>query len=218
MIQRIKLSDEKYPKLLKKLVNPPQVINVIGEINICNKRPIAVVGSRKMTEYGRNVISDLVGNLIKLDFTIVSGLAEGVDSACQNLALKLNKKTTGVLGFGFRWLKFDRNKKLAEEILKSQNGCLISPFDDEEKPSRHSFIERNKVIAGLCLGVLVIEAGEKSGTNHVTDTAQELERPVFAVPGSIFSYTSHGTHLLIKNGAVLTEDTDDILNIFDRNF
>jgi DNA processing protein len=220
VIKKIKLVSKNYPEQLKQLNNPPQELNVVGSANLLKaQKAIAIIGSRQMTPYGRDVAYDLTGRLVQHDFTIVSGLASGVDQTAHEIALLLQGKTIGVLGYGLNLLKkstgeYELVKKMAAQ---PENALILSPFSNSQKMQKHTFINRNKVIAGLSMGTIVIEAVQRSGTFHTVEASIELGRPAFAVPGSIFSQNSKGTHFLIKSGATLVESVQDILADFDKS-
>lgn len=200
-----------FPQQLLTLKNNPKELYCFGNELILNSKAIAVVGSRHFSDYGRNVVLSLVAELASLDFTIVSGLAQGIDTFSHQICLKLSKQTIGVLGFGINYLKDFENVGLCEQIIEENLGAIVSPFSPQQKPEKWTFISRNKVIAGMSVATLVIEAVAKSGTFHTVDASLELSRPVFAVPGSIFSHNSKGVHKLIKQGAYLTDCLDDIV-------
>ncbi len=200
-----------FPQQLLALKNNPKELYCFGNELILNSKAIAVVGSRHFSDYGRNVVLSLVAELASLDFTIVSGLAQGIDTFSHQICLKLSKQTIGVLGFGINYLKDFENVGLCEQIIEENLGAIVSPFSPQQKPEKWTFISRNKVIAGMSVATLVIEAVAKSGTFHTVDASLELSRPVFAVPGSIFSHNSKGVHKLIKQGAYLTDCLDDIV-------
>lgn len=210
MIKKFLNSDPSFPINLKK-ANLINEMLVAGDLLPQDSQAIAVIGARKCSKYGKDVVRDLVGPLVKRGITIVSGLAEGIDSEAHTLALQLGGRTIGVLGYGFNFAKDDLQYELLKQILKSGQGAIVSPFKSSQKPSKQTFINRNRIIAGLSNAVLVIEASEKSGTFYTVDAALNQGKNVYAVPGSIYSYLSRGTHSLIKDGAILVERPKDIL-------
>ncbi|HSX39210.1 MAG TPA: DNA-processing protein DprA [Candidatus Saccharimonadales bacterium] len=183
---------------------------LLGDYLEQDQKAFAVIGSRKMSPYGKEVTKYFVAHLVKAGYTIVSGLAEGVDSEAQKNAIMFGGRTIGILGYGFNFLKEDPQYYLAKEIIQKKQGCLISPFKHGQKPLKHTFINRNKLIAAMVSGVLVIEATERSGTFHTVGSALDFGKNIYAVPGNIFSYTSRGTHQLIREGAILTESVKDL--------
>jgi DNA processing protein len=210
------LSDEIYPPLLKEIYNPPQLIYYKGELSKDNEFNLAVVGSRKFTSYGQMAVEKIVGELANSNLTIVSGLALGIDSLAHDAALKANGRTIAVLGSGLDQQNIYpfSNRYLSDKIIAS-GGALISEFSPGTPPLKHNFPQRNRLISGISLGVLVIEAGEKSGALITANFALEQNREVFAVPGNIYSPVSAGTNNLIKKGARVVINAADILETFD---
>jgi DNA processing protein len=201
--------DEEYPKSLKNIYDPPPLIFFKGEIRPEDQKAIAVVGSRKASSYGRMVTESLVGELASRGITIVSGLARGIDSISHQAALKAGGRTIAVLGSGLDIIYPPENRKLADGI--AENGAVISEFFLGTKPEATNFPQRNRVISGLCLGIVIVEAGPKSGALLTARHALEQNREVFAVPGDIRSQGSKGTNELIKQGAKLVSSVEDIL-------
>lgn len=200
-----------YPECLKRLEDPPPVIFLWGEGNFDEKN-IAVVGTRKPTNYGREICERISADLSRAGLWIVSGLARGLDSIAHRAALEAGGKTIAVLGSGFQKIYPPENQGLAQKII--QNGCLISEFPPDTPPKHWHFPSRNRIIAGLSRGVLVVEAGEGSGALITCDFALDLGIEVYAVPGSVLSPSSKGCHQLIKEGAKLVENAEDILQDF----
>ena len=210
-IEEIYLSSKKYPQLLKMIYNPPQKLYVLGNKEILNDIGIAIVGTRKATEYGKRVTLKLSEDLSKSDIVVISGLAKGIDSYAHIGTLKVqNGKTIAVLGSGIKEIYPKENIELARKIIKN-GGCIISEYPPEEKPNKINFPERNRIISGLSKGVVVVEAAVKSGALITTDFALEQGREVFAVPGNIYSNMSVGTNKLIGQGAKLVTNYKDIL-------
>jgi len=201
-------SENKYPYLLKEIPYPPLSLYIKGKIP--EKMPcIAVIGTRKMSAYGKLVTKKLVKELVDYNFVIVSGLAEGVDTIAHKTALKNKGKTIAVLGSGLNKIFPYNNRKLAQEITK--HGALITEYPLESPPLKHYFPWRNRIISGLCSAIIVIEAPERSGALITARFALEQNREVFAIPGSIFNKNSIGTNNLIKQGAKLVSKIEDIL-------
>lgn len=199
--------DKNYPPLLKESYGPPPLLYYYGEIDF--KKPLAVVGSRKVTSYGRQITQDLVGNLSKNGLTIISGLAFGVDAIAHEEALK-SGRTVAVLGCGLKNIYPSSHKNLAQNIL-DKKGCIISEFPIDMPPLRHNFPQRNRIIAGLSLGTLITQAAEKSGALITASFSLEQNRDVFAVPGPINDQNFTGTNKLIQTGAKLVLEANDIL-------
>lgn len=208
-IQLLLLSDPNYPDSLLQIYNSPPLLYMRGEMNTDDQNSIAIVGSRLPTEYGRKVTESLSGELASMGVTIVSGMARGVDSLAQSRALKMGGRTIGVLGCGIDVYYPPENDKLYDAV--AQNGALLSEFPLGMKPAPGNFPRRNRIISGLSLGVVVVEASEKSGSLISASFALDQNKEVFAVPGNIDSKLSKGTNWLIKKGAKLVETVDDIL-------
>lgn len=211
-IKEINFSSDKYPKQLREIYNPPKRIYAIGNIEILNKVGIAIVGSRKATEYGKKVAFRLSKDLSERDIVIISGLAKGIDSYAHIGSLNVqNGKTIAVLGSGIKVIYPKENIELARQIVR-KGGCIISEYSPDDTPNKSNFPERNRIISGLSKGVVIVEASEKSGALITADFALEQGREVFAVPGNIYSTTSVGTNKLIQQGAKLVMCVEDILS------
>jgi DNA processing protein len=204
----ITLSDMNYPPLLRRIPDPPPYLYVSGKL-LPQNHNIAVVGSRNPTAYGISAAKRLSESLAILGFTIVSGMARGIDSAAHEGALLGKGKTIAVLGSGLDNIYPPENCKLFEQI--SENGAVISEFSIQSPPEAHHFPIRNRIISGMSLGTVVVEAAKKSGSLITARLAAEQNREVFAVPGSIHSFKSCGTNSLIKQGAKLVEHAQDII-------
>lgn len=201
--------DEQYPSLLKEIHAPPAVIYWIGTLP-SSSRSIAFVGSRGANHYAERAIERLVPDLVAHGCLIVSGGAIGADSMAHRAALNAGGKTVVVLGSGLSNLYPYRNRKLFSDIVQT-GGALISPFPMSAEPYPSHFVSRNRVIAGLSDGVVVVQAAQKSGTRITAQFALEQGRDVFAVPGSIEDPLSAGCHALIQEGAKITSSSQDIL-------
>lgn len=204
----VTFSDMNYPPLLRQIPDPPPFLYVSGEL-LQQSHNIAVVGSRNPTAYGISAATRLSENLSILGFTIVSGMARGIDSAAHEGALLGKGKTIAVLGSGLDKIYPPENRKLFNQI--SENGAVISEFSIQSPPEAHHFPIRNRIISGMSLGTVVVEAAKKSGSLITARLAAEQNREVFAVPGSIHSFKSCGTNSLIKQGAKLVEHAQDII-------
>lgn len=208
-IDIIGIEDKEYPSLLKEIYNPPLSIYIIGRKNILDNPGIAIVGSRDATEYGKEVAKNFSYNLSKRGFNIVSGLARGIDTFAHLGAIKEKGKTVAVLGNGLNTIYPKENAKLAKQIIKA-GGCIISEYPLGIGPNRENFPARNRIISGLCNGILVVEAKPKSGTMITVNFALEQGRDVFAIPGNIDSICSIGTNELIRQGAKLVTNFEEI--------
>jgi len=205
--------DDAYPKPLLQIHDPPLALYVFGTLEPGDKRAIGVVGSRHTTLYGRECSEKLSYQLVQSGFVVVSGLARGIDTAAHRGALKGGGRTLAVLGGALDCLYPPENADLAREI--AQHGAVLSEFPLGRKPDKTTFPMRNRIISGLSMGILVVEAGLGSGALITVDQALDQGRTVFAVPGRIDSPSSKGTHQLIRNGARLVENVDDILDEFE---
>jgi len=201
-----------YPPLLKEIPDAPYILYVRGNVEVLRNLSLGVVGSRRITSYGREVIDSLVPELVSSGVTIVSGLAFGVDYQSQKVALESGGRVVAVLASGVDRITPYSNELLGIEILKSGKGAIVSEFPLGHDPKKQYFPFRNRIISGLSMGVLVIEATEKSGTMHTVAAALKQGRDVFSVPGSIFSTRSVGTNKLISDGARVVQKANDILD------
>ncbi|MCK4436648.1 DNA-processing protein DprA [bacterium] len=208
-VKVIIMEDKSYPQLLSKIFDPPLVLYVKGEFLPADQVPIAIVGSRRPSIYGRMTAERLGRELAGRGLTVVSGMARGIDSAAHKGALAAKGRTIAVLGSGLDVVYPPENKNLMEEISKS--GAVISEFPMSTKPDRGNFPKRNRIISGLSLGVVVVEAAQRSGALITVDCALEQGREVFALPGKIDSVTSQGTNRLIQQGAKLVATGKDII-------
>ncbi|HUT22677.1 MAG TPA: DNA-processing protein DprA [Candidatus Bipolaricaulota bacterium] len=206
-------NSEAYSDLLKEAHNHPALLFYKGNLNLLKTNCLAVVGTRRISNYGRQILPDLIVELIKNDLTIVSGLALGIDSLAHKTTIDHAGKTIAVLGSGLDKANIypTSNRYLAEQILEN-NGLIVSEFPIGTLPLSHNFPARNRIISGLSLGTLVVEAGETSGALITAKYALDQNREVFAVPGPINSPTSLGPNNLIKQGAKATTSTKDILD------
>jgi len=202
--------DKNYPENLKKIDSPPFILFSKGAMKSQDSLAIAIVGSRMITDYGRMVTKKLVRGLVAKKITIVSGLARGIDTVAHETALANNGRTIAVLGHGLDLIYPPENKNLATRI-SSGCGVLVSEYPLGCQPIASNFPARNRIISGLSLGVLVIEANIHSGSLITAKQALDQGREVFAVPGPINSSNSSGTAFLIKQGAKLVENVNDIL-------
>ena len=206
----ITLEDRRYPPLLKKIYDPPPVLYVKGDITREDNLAISIVGTRRCSLYGQEQASRLAHLLASAGFTIVSGMARGIDTAAHQGALAAQGRTIAVQGCGLANVFPPENKKLFEMI--SESGACISELPLRYEPLAENFPTRNRIIAGLSLGTIVVEAGERSGASITANAALDNNREVMAVPGKIDSPLSKGPHKLIKQGAKLIESIEDVLD------
>ncbi len=205
--------DEDYPKPLRNIYDPPLALYVRGTLEKRDRHSVAVVGTRTPTHYGSSVTDRLSYQLAKAGFTVISGLARGVDTAAHKAALKGDGRTIAVLGSAIDKLYPAENAELADRI--AEHGAVISEYTMGRPSDRTTFPYRNRIVSGMSMGLLVVEASKESGAMITADMAAEQGKTIFAVPGRIDQPSSRGTHHLIKEGARLVEDVDDILQEFD---
>lgn len=208
-IEVITYLDSNYPILMKETAQPPWIMYARGDIQLLHQPSIAMVGTRMPTVYGRKVAEKLAEQLSQAGLTVVSGLARGIDRVCHESVLRANGKTIAVFGTGIDCVYPPENRGLAEQI--AEKGLLLSEYPLGTKARQGLFPERNRIIAGLTLGTLVVEADVRSGSLITADAALEAGRDVFAVPGPITSPKSRGAHNLIRQGAKMVTCADDLL-------
>jgi DNA processing protein len=205
------LDDGSYPQLLREIADPPITLYVRGDWQACVEQPcVAVIGSRQCSTYGENGSEMISRDLASRGITIVSGLARGIDAAAHKGALKGKGRTIAVMGTGIDAVYPKENTRLVLEILDS-GGCVLSQFPLGTPPIKENFPYRNRIISGLSLGVLIVEASERSGSLITARLATEQNREVMAVPGNITSANSYGTNYLIKAGAKLVQQWQDVV-------
>lgn len=207
--------DEEYPKLLKEIYDPPFCLFVRGTIPK-NEFMLAVVGPRRYTSYGKQVTEEIVGELAHQGITIVSGLALGIDGIAHETSLKAGGQTVAVLGSGVNraHVQPTQHSNLSEEII-AKGGAVMAEYPPGTVPTKFTFPRRNRIVAGMSLGTLVIEAGEESGALITAQCTLDNGRELFAVPQNITSLTSVGVNKLIKNGANIVTSAQDILDVLD---
>lgn len=217
-IKIITIKDQNYPKLLKEIYLPPPLLYVKGDLEKGLDLTLGVVGTRKPTLYGKEVTAEIVRDLALAGITIVSGLAYGIDAEAHKETINLSKKTIAVLGSGIDQESIypSNNRKLASEIIEN-GGAIITEYPVGTLPLKQHFPARNRIISGLSLGVLVVEAPKESGALITANYALEQNREVFAIPGSVFNKNSEGPNNLIKMGAKLVTSASDILEELNLN-
>ena len=210
-IKTLKLSDLDFPAELKTIPQPPKVIYTRGRLK--KETRVAIVGTRLCSDYGKLVAANIAQELVEAGIVIVSGLTPGIDTIAHKTAVENKARTIAVLGTGLdkRSIYPQTNVVLAENILEN-DGLLISEYPPGMHGARYSFPQRNRIIAGLSLAVVVIEAKEKSGSLITAGWALKQGKLIFAVPGSVYSANSQGCHQLIKKGAILARNAKDILD------
>jgi len=208
-IDILAILDREYPSLLTEIYDPPLLLYLKGRKECLSKKCLAIVGSRRASFYGLSSAEKFAYSLAYLGLVVVSGLARGIDTSAHKGALSAGGETVGVLGSGLLNIYPKENTSLASQII--ERGCLISEFPLTKPPFRENFPRRNRVISGLSLGVLVVEATQRSGALITANFALEQGREIFALPGSYNSPQSKGVHSLIKQGAKLVDCVEDIL-------
>ncbi|MCS7229190.1 MAG: DNA-processing protein DprA [Candidatus Kryptonium sp.] len=204
------LWDSDYPDLLRKIYDPPVVLFVRGNLIEKDKYSIAIVGTRTPTPYGKIICERFAVELTKINLTIISGFARGIDTIAHTSALKSGGRTIAVLGSGVDYIYPPENRKIVESVIS--NGAIVSEFPMGTKPDAMNFPRRNRIISGMSLGVLIIETSKTGGAMITAEFANDQNREVFAVPGNIDSVKSQGTNFLIKqNKAKLVENVEDII-------
>lgn len=209
-MQIITFNDILYPPLLREVYNPPKKIFVLGNVEILAQKQIAIVGSRRPTPAGLEIAREFAFDLANAGLNVTSGLALGIDGAAHRGCLAAKQPTTAVLACGLDYIYPPRHRDLAAEILDT-GGALISEWPPGTRPLAAYFPQRNRIITGLSLGVLVVEASLKSGSLVSARLAMEQNREVFAVPGSVHNPQAAGCHLLIGQGAKLVTQASEIL-------
>lgn len=211
--ERVKVilrGDDEYPRLLAQIPDPPAILFVRGTFAPCDALAVAIVGSRHSNAYGRKVTEQLAAGLVRAGYTVVSGLARGIDAAAHAGAIAAGGRTLAVLGSGVLEVYPPEHGALADEVIAA--GALVSEVTPLEHPHPGAFPRRNRIVAGLSLGTVVVQAADRSGALITARFAGEQGREVFAVPGPIDCRLSQGCHALIRDGAKLVGSVDDILS------
>lgn len=207
--EALALTDASYPRLLKMALDPPLVLTLWGQLATSDGLSLAIVGSRRATRYGLEMAAGLAGELAWAGLTIVSGLARGIDGAAHRGALEKQGRTIAILGSGLSNIYPSEHRRLAERI--AENGAVLSEFATGEPPRARNFPRRNRILTGMTLGTIVVEAALKSGSLISARHALEQNREVFAVPGPARAENSAGVHALIRDGATLVTDARDVV-------
>ena len=208
---KINKEDELYPAKLRQIKNPPECIYCNGNIKLLNKSGIAIIGSRKCTEYGEKMAKKFAKELSLYGLTIISGMAEGIDSFAHIGGIEGTGNTIAVLPCGFNNIYPNNNINLYKQILKN-NGLIITEYEDNEEANSKKFLERNRIVSGLSIGTLVIEGGYRSGTSVTAKLTKNQGKNVFCIPSSLESTKGITPNKLIKEGAFLVTEVEDIIN------
>lgn len=210
-MKQIFFDDSMYPDILKDIDNPPQKIYSLGNIKLMKIPSIAIIGSRNASEYGKKYTKLFSSELAKKGFCIISGMAKGIDAIAHKSAIEVGGRTIAVLGSGFNNIYPKENTDLFYKIIKTNN-LVITEYDLNIKPSKENFPKRNRIISGLAIGVLVIEAAYRSGTSITANYAINQGKDVFCIPNTINESKGVGTNNLIKKGANLVTSPKDIID------
>lgn len=208
---KISKNDKLYPSILKHIKNPPKYLYCNGNINLLESPGIAIIGSRVCTNYGKRIAIKFSKGLSEYGITIVSGMAKGIDSFAHNGALEAGGNTIAVIPCGFNNIYPKENKDLYEKILEN-NGLIITEYEENEEADSKKFLERNRIVSGLTIGTLVIEGGYRSGTSITANLAKKQGKNVFCIPSNLESSKGITPNKLIKEGAFLVTEVEDIIN------
>lgn len=214
-IKTIRIEDDAYPAILRRITSPPKILYYIGEFKK-EELGFAIVGTRKCSPYGKQATTDITKRLTEAGITIISGMATGIDTFAHQTCVEVKRRTIAVLGTGLdeKSIYPQTNINLAKKIIET-GGCLISELPPGTPGSKFTFPNRNRIISGLSQGVLVVEAKTKSGALITASYARKQGKKLFAIPGPIYSANSTGPNRLIKSGAKLVDNADDILQELD---
>ncbi len=207
---KLEFENKKFPEMLRKIKNPPKSLWVEGNVDLLNTISIAIIGSRKCSNYGEKWCKKFTKDLLEYNLTIVSGLAIGIDKTAHDTALKYGGKTIAVLPSGLKNIYPTENLNLYKNIINS-GGAVVSEYMPEERCDKKKFLERNRIVSGLGIGTLVVEAGYRSGTSVTAKITKQNGKKVFCIPGSLDNSKSLGTNTMVKNGAILVTSVNDII-------
>jgi len=210
-VEIITFWDDHYPKFLKQIYMPPLGLYIVGNIANFNKdNNLAIIGSRKPTNYGKIVTEKLIKELAEYDVNVIAGLARGIDTMAHINAVKNNLKTMAIIGSGYNKLYPSENKNLANTIIQ-KGGAIVSEYPINFWPEKYYFVARNRIISGVSKAILIVESKKRGGTLITAKFAEEQNRDIFAIPNNIFELNGQGTNQLIKEGAKLIESAEDII-------
>lgn len=214
MIKQIKIENPNFPQKLKQIQAPPKTIYYQGNIELLNTTIISIIGSRKCSKNGEEITRKFAKELVKQGITIASGMALGIDTIAHTETLKQGGKTIAVLGNGLYNIFPEENIELYKQIIK-QGGLVITEYPNEEKAKSKNFLERNRIVSGISIGILIIEAMKRSGTSVTASYAIEQDKKVFAIPHEINNKNGKGTNELIRKGAILVTKVKEIIEEFE---
>ena len=215
MILKIEIENNLNPQNLRKIEKPPKQLYILGNENILDEKGIAIVGTRKCTNYGKNMTQFFAKQLISYGLNIISGMAIGIDTIAHKTAIDLNYKTIAVLPSGFNNIYPKENEKLVDKIIEN-GGCVVSEYEPNIKPDSKNFLERNRIVSGLSIGTLIIEGGYRSGTSVTARMTKQQGKPVFCVPSSLENKKGIITNNLIKQGNFLVCNAEDIIEQYPQ--
>ena len=215
IILKITQDDKYFPEKLKNIPNPPKQLFLEGNKDLLKETSIAIIGSRKSTKNGQKLAQKFAKELSAQNLVIVSGMAKGIDGIAHKSTLDIKGKTIAVLGGGFNHIYPEENTPLYHEILK-HGGLIVSEYPPETKPAYQQFLQRNRIVSGLSIGVLIIEAAHRSGTSVTAGLAHKQGRKVFVLPHEIENMYGVGTNQLIRKGAILVTSTEEIINEYEE--
>ena len=212
-LEVIKIEDDRYPSQLRNIKNPPKQLYANGDVSLLKTNIISIIGSRACSENGVNLTRKFSKELVYQGITIASGMAIGIDTIAHRTTLQERGKTIAVLGNGFKHIFPEENEELYEQIIKN-GGLVVTEYSPEVNAESKNFLERNRIVSGLSLGILVIEAAHRSGTSVTAKLAKEQGKKVFALPHEVNDLHGVGTNRLIKEGAKIVTSTGDIIKEF----
>lgn len=215
IILKITQDDKYFPEKLKNIPNPPKQLFLEGNKDLLKEPSIAIIGSRKSTKNGQKLAQKFAQELSAQNLVIVSGMAKGIDGIAHKSTLDVKGKTIAVLGGGFNHIYPEENTPLYHEILK-HGGLIVSEYPPETKPAYQQFLQRNRIVSGLSIGVLIIEAAHRSGTSVTAGLAHKQGRKVFVLPHEIENMYGVGTNQLIRKGAILVTSTEEIISEYEE--
>lgn len=213
-IIKITIEDKRYPKQLRTIKNAPKQLYLKGNVELLNQNIIAIIGSRNCSEQGKRLTKKFASELSMQGIVIASGMAKGIDTVAHMATLNVGEKTIAILGNGFNNIFPEENKNLYKQIIEN-GGLVVSEYPPNTEPSSKLFLERNRIVSGISIGILVVEAASRSGTSVTAKLAKQQNRKVFVLPHEIEDKHGVGTNKLIRNGATLVTSAKEIIEEFE---